>query len=154
TASANTLTSAISNPFTLTFVDVVNVTNATQVSLYQDPDGSHFDWKMGGTVGAIPLDDPNGLTINGDGANDPIYLDYSYGNPFPGVMPFNGPFTIARLQGPTPFAGTTMEIGQSTLYFVYSAGQSLLPAVQSALASAYNAGAWSPATVPASGLIT
>jgi len=50
-------------------------------------------------MGATPLGDPNGLTINGDSANDVVDLDYTVGNPLPPVLHLNGTFYDRAVAG-------------------------------------------------------
>ena len=57
---------------------------------------SDIDWVIGTTTGQIPIDDPDGITIIGNGGNDTINLSYSNGNPLPNLL------KIVQPQGGTP----------------------------------------------------
>jgi len=108
TATDDVLIPATSNPFSVTLIDVLTASTANAITLTQDPDGQHIDWIQGSSIGVIPINDPNGLTINGDAGNDSITLDYTNGNPFPNTLHLNGTFTIAGLQGANPLANTAL----------------------------------------------
>jgi len=140
-ADGASLPTAGSNSFNVTMVDVLNATNsANTFTLKQNPDGLHIDWTLGTASGTIPTNDPNGLTLNGDSSNDPITLDYSNGNPFPNILHLNGTFTVSGMQGSNPLGNTQIEIGQSTVYFAYTAA-SPVAQIQAALTAGYNGGA-------------
>ncbi|HEY8747446.1 MAG TPA: hypothetical protein VIM11_05710 [Tepidisphaeraceae bacterium] len=154
TATDDVLIPATSNPFSVTLIDVLTASTANAITLTQDPDGQHIDWIQGSSIGVIPINDPNGLTINGDAGNDSITLDYTNGNPFPNTLHLNGTFTIAGLQGANPLANTALEIGQSTVYFNYASGTSPVSAIQAALAVGYNGGGWNGSAAGLIGAIT
>jgi len=124
------------------------------ITLIRDPDGQHIDWTFGTHSAAILINDINGLTINGAGGNDVITLNNANGNPLPNSLHLNGTFTINGLSGTNPLSGTTIDIGQSTVYFSYPPASSLGSVIQQALANGYNAGAWSGATPGLTGIIT
>ena len=121
-------------------------------TLVQDKDHQHIDWTLGTQTGQIPLGDPNGLTINGNGGNDVITLDYSNGNPLPSTLHLNGTFTINNLQGTNPLAGTTLDIGRSTVFLSYSSSDPIA-AIQNYLANGYNSGAWNGTPTASTGVI-
>jgi ELWxxDGT repeat protein/autotransporter-associated beta strand protein len=131
-------------PWALNFTDKIVIQNGTPLSLVRDSDPNYFDWSMGIYGGKIAVNDPRGVTIVGDGGNDAITLDFSAGIPLPNLVHLNGTFTINGLGsgGANPFAGTTLEIGQSTLYFSYAPGQSSAPLIRQYLTSGYAGGAW------------
>jgi ELWxxDGT repeat protein len=110
--------------------------------LTRDPDNLHIDWSRGSFKGQILLNDPAGLTLNGNGSNDTIILNYTNGNPLPANLHLNGTFTLNYLQGPNPFAGTTLDLNRSTLFITYSPGSSPLSSIQQALKSGYDSGSW------------
>src|SRR4029079_1835805 len=89
------------------------------ITLTRDQDGVDIDWVLGTANGQFPINDPNGLTIVGGGGHDTINLDYSNGNPLPNKLHLNGTFTVNGLQGASPFSGTTVEIGRSTVFISY-----------------------------------
>jgi subtilase family serine protease len=152
-ADGASLPTAASNSFNVTMVDVLSATNAANLfTLKQNPDGLHIDWILGTAFGTIPINDPNGLTLNGDANNDPVTLDYSNGNPFPNILHLNGTFTVSGMQGSNAFANTQIEIGQSTVYFAYTPS-SPAAQIQGALAVGYNGGAWN-GTAGINGAIT
>jgi hypothetical protein len=126
------------------------------ITIKRDPDGVHSDWTIGSTSGQLPLNDPAGLTINGNGSNDTITLDYTNGSPLPNVLHLNsgtGNFTINGLQGTNPLAGTTLEIGRSTVFISYSSSDPIA-AIQGYLHNGYNAGAWNGSPTATTGVIT
>ena len=125
------------HPYTVT-----GTSGSDQITLTQDPDHSHIDWTMGTFTAAIAINDAVGLTINGNGGNDVINLNYANGNPLPNNLHLNGAFTINGLQGVNPLANTTIDVGQSTVYFNYAGGASPASAIRQALVQGYNGGAW------------
>ena len=138
--------------------DTINGTSgADTVTLTRDTDGTDIDWGLfsstGSSNGILPINDPRGLTINGNGGNDTIVLSYTNGNPLPNALHLNGIFTISGLQGTNPLAGTTLEIGRSTVFISYS-GSDPIAAIQSYLKNGYNAGAWNGAPTVSTGVIT
>jgi hypothetical protein len=124
------------------------------VTLRRDSDQVHLDWSMDGKLWKIPLNDANGLTLMGNGGSDVITLDYTNGIPLPNTLHLNGTFTINGLSGANPFSGTTLEIGQSTVYVNYANGPSPAAAIFAALQGGYNAGGWNGLGTGASGAIS
>jgi hypothetical protein len=118
--------------------------------------GSEIAWSInGGLFTDIPINDPNGLTINGNGGNDGITLDYTNGNPLPNILHLNGTFTINGLQGTNPLAGTTMDIGRSTVFISYASPASdPIAAIKAYLQAGYNAGGWNGTPTATTGVIT
>jgi hypothetical protein len=134
--------------------DVITGTSASDaITLTRAVDQQHIDWKMGAVHGEMTINDPNGLTINGNGGNDTITLDYTSGNPLPDTVHLNGTFTINNLQGTNPLSGTTLDIGRSTLFISYS-GSDPLAAIQGYLKGGYNGGAWNGTPTTTTGVIT
>jgi hypothetical protein len=121
---------------------VTGTAGADTITLTQDPDHVHIDWTMGTYTAAIAINDISGLTINGNGGNDVITLNYANGNPLPNNLHLNGTFTINGLQGANPLANSTIDVGPSTVYFNYAGGSSPASSVRQALAQGYNGGAW------------
>ena len=135
-------------------LDTITGTAGTDdITLTQDPDHAHVDWQIGSTYGQLPINDPNGLTINGNGGNDTIALNYAYGDPLSNSVHLNGAFTINGLMGTNPLAGTTLDIGRSTVFISYSATDPIA-AIQGYLQAGYNAGAWNGAATASTGSIT
>ncbi|HSZ59174.1 MAG TPA: FG-GAP-like repeat-containing protein [Tepidisphaeraceae bacterium] len=124
-----------------------------QMTLTRDPDQQHIDWVLGTATAQLAINDPNGLTINGNGGNDIITLDYTNGNPLPATLHLNGTFAISALQGTNPLAGTTLEIGRSTVFISYSSSDPIA-AIQGYLHNGYNAGAWNGSPTASTGVIT
>lgn len=125
------------------------------VTLVQDPDHLHVDWTMGTANGQVLIADATGLTINGNGGSDTVFLDYSNGTPMPGTLHLNGTFTINGLQGTNPLANRTLEIGRSTVFFAYPAlGADPIAAITQYLAKAYAGGAWTGSPDSSAGVIT
>jgi hypothetical protein len=123
-----------------------------QITLVQNPDNQHIDWTLNGATAEMAISDPNGLTINGNGSNDVIRLDYTIGTPLPNMLHLNGTFTINGLQGSSPLLNTTMEIGRSTIYISYASPASdPIAAIRQYLQNGYNNGAWNgiPSASPA-----
>jgi hypothetical protein len=131
---------------------VEGTTGQDRITLGQDPDHVHIDWSFGTTTAQILINDPAGLTINGNGSNDIIVTDTTNGNPLPGTLHLNGTFTIGLSAG-TPLTGT-LEIGQSTVYVGYFGGPNSAALVQQWLVAGYNGGAWNGTPVGSSGAIT
>jgi acid phosphatase len=140
---------------TLAQSNVITGTSAVDsITLKQDADHQHIDWTLGTTTSQMAINDPSGLTINGNGGNDKITLNYANGNPLPNTVHFNGTFTLTGLSGTNPLAGTKLEIGQSTLYFNYAGTTTPASYIKSALTTGYNAGAWNGAASATTGSIT
>ncbi|HSZ54874.1 MAG TPA: FG-GAP-like repeat-containing protein [Tepidisphaeraceae bacterium] len=142
---------------TYTIVPMLDTITGTggvdQITLRLDADRVHIDWTLGGATAQSPINDPNGLTINGNGGNETITLDYTNGNPLPGILHLNGTFTINGLQGTNPLAGTTLDVGRSTLFITYSTADPIA-AIQGYLQNGYNAGAWNGTPTATTGVIT
>jgi hypothetical protein len=119
------------------------------ITIIQSPDHLYIDWVVGATFGQVLIGDTNGLTLNGDGGNDPILLDYSNGNP----LPLKGTFTLNGLQGANPLAGRTIDINRSTLYINYAGGADPITAIAQSIQNGNNGGTWSNSTM-AGGVIT
>jgi len=114
------------------------------ITLQQDGDHQHIDWTLNGgsvaaTFGKFPINDPNGLTITGNGGIDAITLEGA--NPLPNLLKLSGTFTLNGFTPGTVAVGQTIDLGISTLTIPYS-GATLLPAVQKLLQSGYDNGAW------------
>jgi len=140
--------------YTIASTDTVNGSNGNDtITLTRDMNGLDIDWTMGAVTGQVVITAANGLTINGNGGNDAIALNYANGNPLPGMLHLNGAFTINGLQGANPFVGTTVEIGQSTVYLNYAGGTSPAAAILAALGAGYNGGGWNGTGAGASGAI-
>ena len=119
-----------------------------QITLMQDPDNAHIDWTLNGSGPTqMSITDPNGLTINGNGGNDVITLNYANGNPLPNTLHLNGTFNINGLSGSLPFANTNLDIERSTVYISY-ANSDPLSLIQAYLATGYNNGAWNGGIIP------
>ena len=107
------------------------------ITLKKDADGTDIDWTLnGGAVNKVAINDPKGLTINGNGGTDTITLDNSNGDPTPDLLVLNqtgagSKFILIGLSQPS--AGHKIDIENSTVQINYS-GSSILPAVQTALA--------------------
>ena len=137
-------------------LDIVpGATGFERVDLTEDPDGQHIDWTLDQTTAQVFINDPNGLTINSNGSMGFIALHYTNGDPFPNLLHVNGTFTVASAQGTNPLAGTTLDIGRSTVYISYATpGADPIAAIKSYLRSGYNNGAWNGTPAPGSGVIT
>ncbi|HSZ56612.1 MAG TPA: hypothetical protein VK797_13175 [Tepidisphaeraceae bacterium] len=157
TASDGTLIPANSSSFTVTLIDAINSSKANTTTLRQDPDGQHIDWSSGNAFGAIPINDVNGLTVNGDGGSDVIALNYTNGDPLPNSLHLNsngtGTLTIDNLQGANPLAGVTLDIGSSIVYIHYGSSDPVAT-ILSYLRSGYNNGAWNGTPTSLTGVIT
>jgi hypothetical protein len=132
---------------------ITGTSGADQITLTRDADNLHIDWTMGTYSAAILATDVNGLTINGLGGNDVITLNYAKGNPLPNSLHLNGTFTINGLSGASPLAGTTIDVGQSTVYFNYAGAANPASFIQQALATGYNGGAWNGVATASAGAI-
>jgi hypothetical protein len=138
---------------TYTIIAVADTINGTPgvdaITLVQDIDGTDIDWTMGALSGKLPINDPNGLTINGNGGADTITLDYTHGNPLPNFLHLDsspstgGTFTISSFAGSgDPLLGTTLDIGKSKVFLDYSTGPDPIGFVRNWLVNGYNGGAW------------
>jgi len=138
--------------------DTINGTSAADtITLTRDTDGTDIDWALfsstGSSNGILPINDPRGLTINGNGGNDTIVLTYTNGNPLPDTLHLNGTFMISGLSGTNPLAGTTLDIGRSTVFISYSSSDPIA-ALKSYLQAGYNNGAWNGTPTASTGVIT
>jgi hypothetical protein len=135
--------------------DTIAIGPSAIVILTQDPDHASIDWSMGAEGGKLPINDPNGLTINGGGASSSIVLNYADGDPLPNTVHLNGTFTVNGLTGSNPLASTNLEIGISTVYISYvNAASDPLATIRSYLKNGYSNGTWSGAPTSATGVIT
>jgi hypothetical protein len=155
TGGSNAIQNVLSWTFTPLPPDFIYGTIANDsVTLTQDVDGMHVDW----TIGASPqqsmlINDPNGLTVYGNGGNDTVTLLYTNGNPLPNTVHVNGTFTINGLAGTNPLAGTSLDIGRSTVFISYSSSDPL-SAIQGYLNNGYNSGAWTGTPTASTGVVT
>jgi hypothetical protein len=129
------------------------------ITLKQDADHRHIDWTLGATTAWVAINDPNGLTIYGDGGNDLLTLDDTNGNPLPNTLHLNGTFTINNLQGTNPLVGTTLDIGRSTVFISYAnPAADPIAAIKQYLQTAFNAagsgGHWNGVATASTGVIT
>jgi uncharacterized repeat protein (TIGR03803 family) len=132
----------------------MGTSGADVITLSQSAEHHNVQWSIdGGQPFNVPIDDPNGLTIGGAGGTDVITLDYTNGNPLPTTLHLNGTFTINGLQGTNPFAGSNLEIGQSTVYINYSGGTSPVAQIRQALSDAFGGRTWN-GVGGANGMIT
>jgi hypothetical protein len=134
---------------------IAGTSGADSITLVKDADHVHIDWFLNGAanLGQLSFDDPYGLTINGNGGNDAISLDYTNGNPLPALIHLNGTFTLFNLQGTNPLAGTTLDIGRSTLFITYG-GADPLSVIQTYLQNGYSSGTWAGTPTASNGVIT
>lgn len=125
------------------------------ITLTLDVDKVHIDWSIGSTSGQVMVNDPAGLTLNGNGGADVLTLDYGHGSPLPGTLRLNGSFTINGLQGPDPLVGKTLDVGAGTVYIAYGAVASdPIAAIKAYLKNGYAGGAWTGSPTASTGVIT
>ena len=137
--------------------DTINGTSGNDaITLAQDSDHQNIDWTLNGsTSGKVLINDPNGLTINGNAGSDTILLGNSpNGNPLPNVLHLNGTFTITGMAASNPLANTTLEMGRSTVFIDYSLIPDPLAQIQHYLQAGYNGGAWNGTPSSTTGVIT
>ncbi|HXE53013.1 MAG TPA: choice-of-anchor Q domain-containing protein, partial [Tepidisphaeraceae bacterium] len=110
-ASNGLLTSAPSAEASAT--PTLPVLNAAQIgdtiTFSNDADKLHIDWSTATANGRMLINDPHGLTINGDGNNDILVLNqspYAFNVALPLVTHLNGTFTIKNLWNLTYTNGT------------------------------------------------
>ncbi|HEY8748037.1 MAG TPA: FG-GAP-like repeat-containing protein, partial [Tepidisphaeraceae bacterium] len=127
---------------------------ADQITLTRDIDSTHIDWTAGSTSGQLLINNPAGLTINGNGGNDIITLINTNGNPLPNSIHLNGAFTVSGLSPSNPLAATTLDIGQSTVYLFYGGAASPISTIQQYLTNGYNGGTWNGTPTASTGVIT
>jgi hypothetical protein len=136
---------------TMSVMPYLNVVSGTpsfdSITLTQDPDHQHIDWKLGTTTAQISINDPAGLTINGNGGNDFISFSYTNGNPLPNHLTLHGTFTLSGLTGTDPLIGTTFDLTTSTVYG--SLGNFL-----NYIRNGYDRGKWDGVATPTTGAIT
>ncbi|HSZ55212.1 MAG TPA: hypothetical protein VK797_06095 [Tepidisphaeraceae bacterium] len=134
--------------------DSITGTSSTDViTLIQDSDKQHIDWTLGNNVGQLLINDPNGLSINGNGGNDVIDLAYTNGDPLPSALHLNGTFTLNGLADTNPLAGTSLDIGRGTVFISYSASDPFA-AIKGYINAGYNNGAWNGTPTASAGVIT
>lgn len=125
------------------------------ITLTKTTGGTDIEWVMGAARGLLPVGDPNGLTVNGNGGTDTIALNYANGNPLPNTMHLNGRFQINGLQGTDPLAGTTLDVQRSMVYLNNGGvGQDPIVRIKAYLAAGYNGGAWNGTPGGGTGIIT
>ena len=140
-------------------LDTLNGTaGVDQITLVQEPDHAHIDWITQSSDGQLLINDPSGLTVNGNDSNDVITLDLTNGNPLPKTLHLSGTFTIYGLQFGSDswgLRGTAFEVGRSTVFINY-AGHDFDPleTIQRSLSQGYNNGAWNGTPTISIGAIT
>ena len=117
--------------------DTINGTSGNDaITLKQDADHAHIDWTFGAQSGQLPINNPHGLTINGNGGSDTITFDNSNGNPLPDLLVLNqtGAGSKFEIQGLQAIgAGQKVDIQSSTVQVDYT-GASPLSTIQGDLA--------------------
>ena len=117
------------------------------ITIVRDPDGQHLDWTMGPSHGQLPIMDPNGLTISGNGGADTITLDYSKGDPLHTMLHLIGTFTLNGLPSAgDPLAGHAIDIGRGVLFISYTASSDPIALIRTYLKNGYANGAWTGAS--------
>ena len=125
------------------------------ISLTMEADQQHIDWSIGSASGAVYVGDLNGLTLNSNGGNDSIVLNYANGNPIPPTLHLNGIFTLIGVQGSNPLANTTMEIGRSTVFINYAnPATDPIAAIRGYLKAGLGNGTWNGTPSANTGAIT
>jgi len=117
-------------------------------------DQVHIKWTLGGNSGTVRIDDPVGLTINGNGGTDTIAVFTGYDVEFPNLTHFNGTFIITGRVAYLPQPGQTWDINRSTIYFNSAGIQDNIAYARDELRAGYNGGTWDGAASPDTGLIT
>jgi hypothetical protein len=152
-ASTQTVLSWTFTPLPVDFI--YGTTASDAITLTRDVDAQHIDWTMGTSPQqSMLINDPNGLTIYGNGAADVVNLVYTNGNPLPNILHLNslpsvgGTFTVNGLSGADPLATTTVDLGKSKVFLSYSnlltnaSTPSPISLVAGWLSKGYNGGAW------------
>jgi uncharacterized delta-60 repeat protein len=88
------------------------------INLSRSTDGTSINWTLGAASGSLPANDPAGLTIFGDSANDTI--NFADNTALPTILHLNGTFTLNGLTGTNPFAGTVIDIAGGALFIPYA----------------------------------
>jgi len=57
---------------------VTGTSSADQITLLRDADGPYIDWLTSSAAGRVAINDPAGLTINGNGSNDVLTLNPTF----------------------------------------------------------------------------
>ena len=123
------------------------------LTLTQDLDHQHIDWTIGTSTSQLAVNDPYGLTVNGSGSTNVIFLNYANGDPLPAMLHLNGTFTLNGLQGSDPLANTMLEIGRSTVFISYGSTDPL-SSIQSYLRNGFNDGAWNGTPTATTAVVT
>jgi hypothetical protein len=124
-------------------------------NLTRDADGVHIDVQFNGETSQVAINDPAGLSFNDSSGLIEISLDYSNGTPLPQIVHLNGTFEILGLTRTDTLAGSTLEIGRSTVNIDYvSPNLDPIAWVRSYLQNGYNGGAWNGTPTATTGVIT
>jgi len=143
------------------------VAGTDTLNLKRDADGTTIDWTVTGDTNTyfLPINDTNGLTITGAGGHDVINLDYTTGNPLPGLMSIKQPqggvpsvndVTINGLTGANAFSNTAMDINASKVFLNYGSAANdaaVFALVKQYLTNGYNGNTWTGAAPAGSGSI-
>jgi hypothetical protein len=137
------------------YQDQFSGTGLDSVNLTRDPDNVHVDVMFDGKTSQVSIDDPAGLSFNDSSGLIEISLDYSNGTPLPQIVHLNGTFEILGLTPTDTLAGSTLEIGRSTVNINYvSPNLDPIAWVRSYLQNGYNGGAWNGTPTATTGVIT
>lgn len=128
----------------------LTVVGASQADTFNLMAGA-VGYVRGTVTGSITYSNLGSITISGgSGAEDVINLSASGGNPLPANLHLGGSFT---LNGFSSFAGTTVDLGNSTVYLAYSPGNDPVSAIRQYLVRGYNNGAWNGVATASAGSI-
>jgi hypothetical protein len=137
------------------YLPVIEGTPGDDTIHLTSPGDQHVHWTMGSQSGSVRIDDPIGLTINGNGGSDTITVFVGNDPQFPNVTHFNGTFTIT---GRVPYplqAGQTWDLNRSTIYFPDFTASDIGTLIRDQIRAGYNGGAWDGVATPdTNGLIT
>jgi hypothetical protein len=127
-----------------------------QISLRRDDDLVHVDWTLGSLTCQMSVNDPNGLTIIGNGGHDVVTL--GFGSPLPNLVNIEQPpggatsendVTFNEVTGLNPgiarFSSTTLDINTSTVFLDYGTpakSSTIGEFVRQYLQTGFNSGAW------------
>lgn len=127
---------------------------ANTITIRRDPNGTEDDIWINSLESNAPtqiasISQP--LTITGGGMLDTLVLDSTYGNQFSSLIHLSGSFLVNGIQ---TLAGTTWEIGRSTVFINYAGSADPLTLIRQALQTGYNNGDWNGVATATAGAIT
>jgi hypothetical protein len=145
----------VATPPAVPFLPVIEGTPGDDfIRLTSAGDQEHLIWTLGAASGKVRIDDPVGLTINGNGGADKIAVFSSFDPQFPDLTHFNGTFTIGGRPADPPQPGQVWDINRSTIYLATAGFSDDASLIRDQISAGYDGGAWDGAASPLSAVIT